>query len=166
MSSTRPAEAARRSSAAAEPPVLTPARARLVLAFLFFLERRFEEGFRELQESVRLDPRLTQGQLLLAQIALHRGELEQAEKSCRAALEQAPTLFVPWLILSYIYTEQGDWTRAVACAREAVAIDATRPIGHALLADAYLHGDRLHEATEAFRAALRLNPQLAAVRLK
>jgi tetratricopeptide (TPR) repeat protein len=84
--------------------------------------------------------------------------LAPAASLLRRATEVQPASLNPWLALTSVLLEQGDWTGAEATARAALGLDprsfdALQALGYALMRQ-----DRNREAEEALRSALDVRP--------
>jgi len=84
--------------------------------------------------------------------------VEEARRSCLAALESGPTLAEPHITLAVILNGTGEYSRAITEAQTALRIDPVNTEATRELARAYDRLNRPADAEEAFKRAIERNP--------
>jgi tetratricopeptide (TPR) repeat protein len=102
---------------------------------------------------------------LLAAVLIGAAEQERARRRyvhAAAYLDRAtvvePERVQPWLALLAVSQEAGDWARAEAAARAALAVEPRNPDAWAGLGYALMKQDRNREAVEALRTCVEIRP--------
>jgi alginate O-acetyltransferase complex protein AlgJ len=105
-----------------------------------------------------LSPASPDGHFARGEVKLHRGQLEEAERDMRRAVELAPE--DPRFLngLSSILQRLGRWEEGLDCARSAVEADPSNGHFHSTLAYAGWRCGALAEAEKAARSAVALDP--------
>jgi serine/threonine-protein kinase len=109
---------------------------------LFFSEWRFAEGLAELKRAKELAPANPTANDLLARVLIYVGQLEEAEKLARQAIEVDPLAFLARGNLARILLAEGKLDEADAVARKALELQPTAAAGRRWqVVVAVLHGD-------------------------
>lgn len=120
---------------------------KLQAAVLLFSQQRFGEARALASAAIDHDP--VAARSLLAQAAVAEGDLDEAERQARAALETGPGRLGPWLALAEVLAATGRVDEAVATLLEVVA-DTARPADMRLgAAEKLLQQGRGSRAAEA-----------------
>lgn len=89
------------------------------------LQRRFDEGLRELQLAMELDPQSRQVQVDLALARLFAGQTDEAERQLQEILSVEPEYFPARWALAEVCLRRGDWARSIEELRSALTLDAS-----------------------------------------
>jgi TolB-like protein len=110
-------------------PKLAEAHAALGWA-RFFAEWRFDEGLAELRRAQQLAPWNPSTNDLLAPVVVYLGQLEEADKLAREAIEHDPLAYQARQSLARLLFVQGKLDDAEAAARKAVELQPTAAGSH------------------------------------
>ena len=130
---------------------------------------RYDEALAAFQRSLAIEP-TADGWSNLGTLQFFLGRYEAARDSYRRATDLAPAHHVGWANLGDACRAIGDracaseaWTRAIATAREALAINGNDAVTRGALAAAFAKRGQLEEAQREMRRALELDPTNALV---
>ncbi len=115
----------------------------------------------EFQRAAKLDARIPEPLLGLADVALRLGRAKDALRFLQQAQSVAPTSPAVHLGLGRYYRSQGDRAAAEKSLQRALQTDAPTAPVHIELGDLYLEGGRAAEAVVQFQQALKANPNSA-----
>ncbi|MGA3371403.1 MAG: tetratricopeptide repeat protein [Terracidiphilus sp.] len=87
----------------------------------------------------------------------HTGDLAKATEVL-TAFESEPRPNDMLLLVGQLWTEIGDYARAIAALQRALASDPNLPMAHHYMGLAYIHWEHWPEAEKEFQAELALNP--------
>lgn len=96
----------------------------------------------------------------LARVLLHMGNLEEAARQARRAIDVSAQAAAPWLTLGLVLGKQGQSAAAIAALSKATSLDPTLAEAHNFVGE-LLTGTDPTAAEQAFRAALRHRPDYA-----
>ena len=118
------------------------------------------------EQALKLDPKLSDAHLAMAQIAYYLNwDWARAEAEINRALTldpgNAPSLFTA----ANIALTRGQFAHAVAHAQKAAARDPLDAWNHGMVASAYLASGKLAESEAAWRQALELAPTMSQMHL-
>ena len=85
--------------------------------------------------------------------------IEEARRSCQAALKYGGALAAPHVTLAVILEGTGKYEEAVEESRTALRIDPTNADAHRMLARSYARLNRLGEAEATFKRSIARNPE-------
>ena len=137
-------------------PDLPLARENLGLALVGTGHR--EEGTRELQVALRLDPRLAQSSLVSGVMAAKKGQMLQAVLSFQTALLYKPDFAEAHYNLAAAYEHMGWISAAIQEYRATLAQDTNHADANNNLGILLAQTNRLDEAIDHFNAAIRSRP--------
>jgi tetratricopeptide (TPR) repeat protein len=120
-----------------------------------------EEAGAMYRKSLELDPESASAHYNLAGSLARRGELTEAERHFRAALEERPNAQT-FLGLGIVLSQQGRVDEAMASLRDAIEADPRVPASYEALGTILLEQGRLGEAESKFRTVIRNRPNAAA----
>lgn len=89
------------------------------------LQRRFDEGLKELQRAMGLDPQSRQVQVDLALAHLFAGQMDESERRLREILSAEPDFFPARWALAEVWLRRGDWNRSIQELQSALSLDAS-----------------------------------------
>lgn len=120
----------------------------------------FADARRALERAIELDPDAIGARLSLPRVLESLGEHEAALLHARAAVDAAQRDASAWLELYRVVFDDHAPSKAIDCARQAVALDPTHPQAPLLLAGALALAGEVRAASEVLEAArARLAPQ-------
>jgi len=152
-----------RGSPAAPAAASGPATVRQLYNLAFVLENQGldQQAIDKFRAVLERQPAHHGARYNLARLLARGGNVAEAERECRTALDTArdDPLYAPILIaLADTQREQGRAEEATANYRRALAIDPRNAAGWGRLGDALAESGRPDEAERAFRQALELDP--------
>ena len=84
-----------------------------------------------------------------------QGDVDQAEKEIRAAIQADPKTLAPHLALIQLLMRRNQWDPAIQAGQAALAVDANAPAVHNLIGASYQGKKDAQRAEEEFRKALK-----------
>ena len=130
--------------------------------------RAFGETRREYERAIELDPNFSAAHAALGHVlwsragssggAALREDITRAHELANKALTLGEDPAARTLLAMIYLIEKGDYTRAEAEARKAIAIDPNTSEGLATLAEVLLYTDQANEAIQLLQEAMRLDP--------
>jgi arylsulfatase A-like enzyme/Tfp pilus assembly protein PilF len=133
--------------------------ARNTLAFCLLRDERVDEARAEALRSLAQDPSQFRILGMLGGIALAAGDLDEADKRFRAALDQAHTFVEAMVNLGFIRLLRGDEAGAREWYDKAVAADPKLPLVHRRLGDLYYERRDYAAALTHYRHGLEVLPR-------
>jgi tetratricopeptide (TPR) repeat protein len=112
----------------------------------------------ELKQALDKDPRLPAAHLLLGQIALFRGRLDEAIALTSRELEISPANAMALSQLGDAYVRQGRWDDAIAALQKSVWLNPYYSAPYILLGRAYVKKGDQAAAEGMFRRAIQYDP--------
>ena len=112
-----------------------------------------KRALEQIREVVRLEPKNTDNYLLLGRLHILAKELDKAEEAFKAALKNDPASEEALTNLAYLYTEQGNFTRAVQTLESVPEPERTGKI-YAALGFSYEQQKDYNKAVAAYRKAV------------
>ncbi len=104
------------------------------------------------QAPLPADP-VQRGQVLLGQ-----GNLEEAEKAFREAVQKSPNKPEPLYFLGVVYLQKGEAEKALEQFQKVLKLIPNHLLSHYNIGQAYLRLDKREEAIQAFQNALKIEP--------
>jgi tetratricopeptide (TPR) repeat protein len=118
-------------------------------------------AYRELTESVTLDPSNSDAQLEFASLLLGRRQFDQAQSVAQKVLDARPGNVRALTILGEKHTLTQDFPKAIQEFQKVVALEPQRVENYAALGAAYGAAGRFAEAEDTYRKAIETNPKSA-----
>ncbi len=137
-------------------PGLTQAQVSLGMYFLFS-ELNWDKAREHFNRAVQIKPRYADAHHYLAHYFESQGQLEEAKKEWNLARQFDPLSSIIAAELAQTYLFAGDYPRAIALCREAVAMDAEFVLGLQTLGAALTFNGEFPEAIEKLQRARTLN---------
>ena len=129
----------------------------------YFAKEKYQEAVIELTNALKLDPKDARVHYKLALAYLKQGDLQHLQKAFHA-LEQSvaldPSLTDAQLKLGQLYLLANKFDEAQGKATLVLHGDANNVEAHIILGGAYAGEQDLHQAINALRTAIRLDPKL------
>lgn len=116
-------------------------------------QEMLKRALEQIREVVRLEPKNTDNYLLLGRLYILAKELDQAEAAFKAALQNDPGSEEALTNLAYLYTEQGNYARAVQTLEAVPEAERTGKI-FAALGFSYEQQKDYAKAVAAYRKAV------------
>ena len=143
---------------------------RYALATVLEEEKKFSEAEDQLRTVLKQDPKFAPANLMLGSVLIHEGKPLQAIESLKEGLKQQPPTEQAeslWSALAVAYAENGQLDKGLQALTDFIAAQPDSADAHLQLGLLFLRGASSHqaEALNAFREALRLDPNLDAARL-
>ena len=123
----------------------------------FLLERRREDGLRELNKCLEFDPKYTPAMLQIAFAYLKWGEPEKGLEYAEKAVRLEPDSFVPHQALGRVLVDTGKLDQGVRELEKAVKLGPDQPQCHFALANAYAKAGRERDAAKEKEEFQRLD---------
>lgn len=117
------------------------------------------EATEELEQAVKLDPKLPEAHFLLAELALLHGSVDQAIEYLQSELALNPNFSNAWYRLGDAYTRKLKWDLAIPNLQRAVWLNPTYSGPYILLGKCYFKQGNLENAEGILRRALALDPE-------
>jgi serine/threonine-protein kinase len=117
-----------------------------------------DRGRRACEQSVRLDPGLSEAYLCLGALKDGAGEYRAAAEQFRRALDREPTSDEAYRRLARAEEHLGDFSAAEQTYKQAIALRPQYWAGHTWLATFYRDRGRYAEAADEYRQAVLLTP--------
>lgn len=121
-------------------------------------EKKYGKATDEAKRALSLDKDLAEPYLLLAIASRQRGELTDAMRYVKKALERNPAYSDAHYILGLLLFQQKNFAAAEEEASLSIVQGSTFPNAYVLIAQADLAIGKLEQALDAFEKALRLTP--------
>ena len=122
---------------------------------------RAEEEWRE---AVKLEPRLTDAQLALAQVALNEGDGYSLKQAAEQVIKSLPSDPRGYILLAEAESRANQSVAADADFSKAIQVAPQRPLGYSAMGGSLFKRDKLQEARKYYEQALDRDPnQLAAL---
>ena len=127
-------------------------------------DRQLSSGLTSFREATRLDPDNPVFHNTLGVLLLDLRKPGEAETEFQKAVELDPSYAEARHNLGLSFAEQGRYEQAIGAYRKALTLPIypTPEVGYYNLGRAYAQVNKLREAEDALRTALRLDPRLAA----
>ncbi len=146
----------------------TPPKPRRTRFRLHSKVRAHEDAIREYEQAIALDPNFSAAHAALGLVlwnrvrrgfgGVGREDNIRAHQLANTALALGEDPATHTLLAKIYLIEKGDYTRAEAEARKAIAVDPNNSEGLATLAEVLLYTDRPEVAIQLLQKAMRLNP--------
>jgi tetratricopeptide (TPR) repeat protein len=118
----------------------------------------------ELREAVRLEPRLTDAQLALAQIALSKGDRDTLREAAQQIIRSLPSDSRGYFLRAEAESRSNQTAAADADFKKAIEVDPQNPLAYSALGGWLLKNGKLQDAQKQYERALDRDPnQLAAL---
>ena len=112
----------------------------------------------ELRRAVPKDPKLPQAHLLLGQIALFRGRLDEAIELTRQEIRLHPGHTLAWSQLGDVHVRRQTWDDAIAALQRSIWINPYYSAPYILLGRAYIKKGQPATAEAMLRRAIEYDP--------
>jgi arylsulfatase A-like enzyme/predicted Zn-dependent protease len=131
-----------------------------ILAAIYIIKDDLGRAEQNLNQALRINPRLSSLHYNKAQIAEKRGRLAEAEAEYLKELEISPKHFKSMYNLSRIFRQTGDTAREEELLDKCLETDPRFPLTYFYLARIYLNrGQRYQEAIDLAKKGLELKPE-------
>jgi tetratricopeptide (TPR) repeat protein len=143
---------------------------RYALASVLEEEKKFTEAEEQLHTVLKEDPKFVPATLMLGRVLINENKFQQAIESLEEGLNQQPRSEQAeslWSALAVAYAENGQLEKGLQALTDFIAAQPNSADAHLQMGLLLLRGGSSHqaEAVNAFREALRLDPNLDAARL-
>jgi len=118
-----------------------------------------DSAYRELNESVTLDPNNSEAQLQLAALLMGRGQLKQAQSVAQKVLDAQPGNIRAHTILGEKHTLTHDYPKAIQEFQKTVELEPQRVENYGALGAAFAAAGRFSEAEDTYRKATETDPK-------
>jgi tetratricopeptide (TPR) repeat protein len=112
----------------------------------------------ELQQAIKMDPKLPEAHYILAQIAIFRSRLDEALTLLRDELAINPAHSMALYRVGEVYTRQSKWTEAIAVLQQSLWINPYFSGPYILLGKSYNKTGQPAAAEEMLRRAIEYDP--------
>ncbi|MDY6832546.1 MAG: tetratricopeptide repeat protein [Thermodesulfobacteriota bacterium] len=129
------------------------------LAILFLMKKENDRARQTVEQLLAVHPDDVDGQILLAGILHHQGDLQGAARLYEQALENAPDQEGLYLVLGNLYTEQGQMESAAGVYEKMTRHFPDLWDGHFFLGNTRKEMGLAKEAEASYKTAIRLNPE-------
>ena len=134
------------------------AAASLVAAQMLIRLNLDEAAAGELKRALEKEPRLPQARLLLGQVALFRGRLDESAEWSRGELEINPGNAMAWYQLGDVHIRQARWDQAIATLQRSLWLNPYYSGPYILLGRAYMKTGQPATAEGMLRRAIQYDP--------
>lgn len=128
------------------------------IAFVFFKKKEYQDADRAICKAIELDPNDPDYPAFRGSMLLARNRREEAKQAFLEALALDPEHHQSLTLLSQIESQLGNTEEANRLARQAVQNEPEDTDAHVARGYSLIYADKPKEAFEAFREALRLDP--------
>lgn len=147
-------------------PATGAALAHLALGKRLFEQARYAEALAELESATRLNGSLAGAHFFRGLALVLLADFDGARAALRESLALKGDQPIPWLVLAFVESEIGNLGEALLASRRAIELDPTCAHAFVVSGDLQARVGRPEKAAQAYRLALRANPQLTAPRYK
>ena len=131
-----------------------------LLGLAYFSINNLPQSGDSVRTALRLDPKTPDAYTLLANIALARGQADEAKSDLRSAIAASPRNLLNYMTLVTQYEKEGNWHGATELCERAHEIDPNAPMVAAELAFLYLeHGGNVNSAVALAQVAKQKMPE-------
>jgi tetratricopeptide (TPR) repeat protein len=143
---------------------------RYALASVLEEEKKFSEAEEQLRNVLKQDAKFAPATLMLGRVLINESKPQPAIETLEEGLQQQPPTEQAeslWSVLAVAYAENGQLEKGLQVLTDFIAAQPNSADAHLQLGLLFLRGNSSHqaEAVNAFREALRLDPNLDAARL-
>jgi choline-sulfatase len=132
----------------------------LSVAGIHLMERRFKEAETALDKALEIEPESAQAYLLRGQIAINRGQEEEAMRLYKQAADMDPGTVGPgaYNAMGIVHLVFGRFEEARQAFNDAIRLDSLNGAAHDGLANILIHEGKSEEAMRELQIALRFDP--------
>jgi tetratricopeptide (TPR) repeat protein len=112
----------------------------------------------QLKRALTRDAKLPQARVLLGQLALFRGRLDEAAELTRAEIELNPGNAIAWSQLGDVFVRQAKWQDAIAMLQRSIWLNPFYSAPYILLGQAYAKTGQPATAEGMLRRAIQYDP--------
>lgn len=112
---------------------------------------KIDEGMRNLEQAIKINPEYPDAYNILAQLYSHQGEFKKALESAKKAVEYDPHFFEAWSLLASLNGQLNQYSDAEHASKKALALDSSLSETRLVLANALMEQDKNVEALAEFK---------------
>ena len=131
----------------------------LITAQLMMRQDYVDEAANELQQAIKLDPKLPQARFILAEIRLGKGDPDDAIRLLSQEIALNPNFAMAYYKLGDAYTRKQDWPAAVRLLQQSVWLNPDYSGPFILLGRCYGKLNQLENAEGVLRHAVQIDPK-------
>jgi arylsulfatase A-like enzyme/Tfp pilus assembly protein PilF len=132
----------------------------LSVAGIHLMERKFKEAEAALDKALEIEPESAQAYVLRGQIAINRGQEDEAMRLYKQAAEMDPGTTGPgaYNAMGIVHLVYGRFEEARQAFNDAIRLDSLNGAAHDGLANILIHEGKSEEAMRELQIALRFDP--------